>query len=63
MENDRENLLDSELLPAEEFPDSFPISLRHLDTDPFLRIQREEPETWAGSVPEGVVAALKSCEV
>ena len=62
VENDRENLLDSELLPAEEFPDSFPISLRHLDTDPFLRIQREEPETWAGSVPEGVVAALKSHE-
>ena len=62
MECDRENLLDSELLPAEEFPDSFPLSLRHLDTDPFLRIQREEPETWAGSVPEGVVAALKSHE-
>ena len=62
MDCDRENLLDSELLPASEFPDCFPLSLRHLDTDPFLRIQREEPETWAASVPEGVVAALKSHE-
>lgn len=59
---DRENLLDSELLPASEFPDSFPLSLRNLDTDPFLRIQTLEPETWAASVPEGVVAALKSHE-
>ena len=62
IEGDRENLLDSELLPAEEFPEGFPISLRNLDTDPFLRIQKEEPETWAASVPEGVAAALKPHE-
>ena len=62
VDGDRENLLDTELLPAEELPDSFPVSLRNLDTDPFLRIQREEPETWAATVPEGVAAALKPHE-
>ena len=40
MDGDRENLLDTELLPAEDFPPDFPISLRNLDTDPALRIQR-----------------------
>ena len=62
VDGDKENLLDTELLPAEELPDSFPISLRNLETDPFLRIQREEPETWAASVPEGVASALKPHE-
>ena len=62
IEGDRENLLESELLPAEDFPEGFPISLRNLDTDPFLRIQKEEPETWAASVPEGVASALKPHE-
>ena len=36
---DKENLLDSEILPSEEFPESFPFSFRTLDTDPFLRLQ------------------------
>ena len=40
VDGDRENLLDTELLPAEDFPPDFPISLRNLDTDPALRIQR-----------------------
>ena len=40
MDGDRENLLDTELLPAEDFPPDFPTSLRNLDTDPALRIQR-----------------------
>ena len=62
VDGDRENLLDTELLPAEEFPEGFPISLRNLDTDPFLRIQREEAETWAASVPDGVASALKAHE-
>ena len=62
VDGDRENLLDTELLPAEEFPEGFPISMRNLDTDPFLRIQREEADTWAASVPDGVASALKQHE-
>ena len=62
VDGDRENLLDTELLPAEDFPETFPISLRNLDTDPALRIQREEAETWAASVPDGVASALKQHE-
>jgi len=59
---DKENLLDSEILPSEEFPESFPFSFRTLDTDPFLRLQKEEPDTWANSVPPGVASALKPHE-
>ena len=62
VDGDREHLLDSELPPGEEFPEGFPVSVRHLDTDPFLRIQKEEPDTWSASVPEGVAAALKTHE-
>jgi A-kinase anchor protein 13 len=62
VDGDRENLLDSELPPGEDFPEGFPLSVRHLDTDPFLRIQKEEPETWSASVPDGIAAALKTHE-
>ena len=72
MDGDREHLLDSEVPPGEDFPEGFPLNVRHLDTDPFLRweklksgnclaklclcrIQKEEPETWSASVPEGPV--------
>ena len=37
VDGDREHLLDSELPPGEEFPEGFPVSVRQLDTDPFLR--------------------------
>ena len=71
MDGDREHLLDSEVPPGEDFPEGFPLNVRHLDTDPFLRwekklkiksgnlkfclcrIQKDEPETWSASVPEG----------
>ena len=59
MDGDREHLLEAELPPGEELPEGFPSSVRHLDTDPFLRIQKEEADTWSASVPEGVAAALK----
>jgi len=62
VDGDKENLLESEILPGEEFPESFPLSFRNLDTDPFLRLQIEEPETWATSVSPGVAAALKPHE-
>merc|ERR1719400_2276880 len=32
--NDREHLLDSEVPPSEDFPEGFPLNVRHLDTDP-----------------------------
>ena len=31
---------------------------RNLGTDPALRVQREETETWAASMPEGVASTL-----
>ena len=39
MDGDRENLLESEVPPSEELPESFPLSLRNLEADPFLRLQ------------------------
>ena len=41
--------------PSEAFPDGGPAAIRHLDTDPFLRIQEEEAETWQQTVrPEDI---------
>ena len=39
VDGDRENLLESEIPPSEEFPESFPLSFRNLEADPFLRLQ------------------------
>ena len=39
VDGDRENLLESEVPPSEELPESFPLSLRNLEADPFLRLQ------------------------
>jgi hypothetical protein len=39
MDGDKENLLEGEIPPGMELPETFPFSLRNLDTDPFLRIQ------------------------
>ena len=39
VDGEKENLLESEILPGEEFPESFPVSFRILDTDPYLRLQ------------------------
>jgi len=62
VDGDRENLLESEIPPSEEFPESFPLSFRNLEADPFLRLQKEEAETWATSVPPGTASALKPHE-
>jgi hypothetical protein len=39
LDGDKENLLEGEIPPGIELPETFPVSLRNLDTDPFLRIQ------------------------
>ena len=39
LDGDKENLLEGEIPPGMELPETFPVSLRNLDTDPFLRIQ------------------------
>ena len=39
LDGDKENLLEGEIPPGIELPETFPFSLRNLDTDPFLRIQ------------------------
>ena len=42
-------------MPSEEFPEGGPAAIRNLDTDPFLRIQEEEAETWQQTVrPEDI---------
>ena len=39
-------MIDYEFAPGEEFPEGGPAAIRNLDTDPLLRIQHEEPESW-----------------
>ena len=43
-------LIESEFVPSEEFPEGGPAAIRDLDTNPFLRIQDEEAETWQQTV-------------
>ena len=48
-------LIESEFVPSEEFPEGGPAAIRDLDTHPFLRIQEEEAETWQQTVrPEDI---------
>ena len=48
-------LIDSEFVPSEEFPEGGPAAIRDLNTDPYLRIQEEEAETWQQTVrPEDI---------
>eukprot|EP00088_Acartia_fossae_P033899 TRINITY_DN3477_c0_g1_i9.p1 TRINITY_DN3477_c0_g1~~TRINITY_DN3477_c0_g1_i9.p1 ORF type:complete len:1159 (+),score=471.85 TRINITY_DN3477_c0_g1_i9:327-3803(+) len=62
LEGDEENLLDGEVPPGEELPQAFSLSLKNLDVDPYLRLQKEEADTWANSIPPGVHSALKPHE-
>ena len=51
VDGEKENLLESEILPGEEFPESFPLSFRNLDADPYLRLQVLEPtDGWRNSM-------------
>ena len=47
-------MIEGEFPPSEEFPEG-PAAIRDLNTDPFLRIEDEEAETWQQTVrPEDI---------
>eukprot|EP00094_Tigriopus_californicus_P002858 TCALIF_02756-PA protein Name:"Similar to AKAP13 A-kinase anchor protein 13 (Homo sapiens)" AED:0.12 eAED:0.12 QI:0/0.64/0.6/0.73/1/1/15/1980/1495 len=46
VQEDTTGLIEGEYVPGEEFSEGGPAAIRNLETDPFLRIQDEEAESW-----------------
>ena len=58
------SLIDYEFVPGEEFPEGGPAAIRNLDTDPLLKIQVEEKESWQQNwSPEERTEVLNPVEI
>ena len=49
-QEDTQGLIEGEYIPGEEFAEGGPAAIRNLDTDPFLKIQDDEAESWQQSL-------------
>ena len=58
-----DRLIEGEYAPGEEFPEGGPAAIRNLETDPFLRIQDDEPENWQQSWSPEAIQGLTSTQI